>query len=82
VGPEDTEIVVDGKRIGLARDFHGPVVVPVISGPHLVEFHWRGFSVTTHIMASPRTTVIIRRNVAAGAIAEPPSQGGSGRLPY
>ena len=48
--PEDTEIVVDGRRIGLAKEFRGPALVPVLAGPHLVEFRWAGFSVVSHIV--------------------------------
>ena len=72
VAPEETEIVVDGRRIGLAKDFHGAAVVPVVAGPHLVEFHWRGFSVAHTIMVSPETTVLIRRDLRPSASASPP----------
>lgn len=71
VAPEETEIVVDGRRIGLAKDFHGPAVVPVVAGAHLVEFHWRGFSVANTIMVSPETTVLIRRDLRPSASASP-----------
>ena len=71
VAPEETEIVVDGGRIGLAKDFHGAAVVPVVAGPHLVEFHWRGFSVAHTIMVSPETTVLIRRDLRPPASASP-----------
>ncbi len=71
VAPEETEIVVDGRRIGLAKEFHGPAVVPVVAGPHLVEFHWRGFSVANSIMVSPETTVLIRRDLRPSASASP-----------
>lgn len=64
VTPEDTEIFVDGRRIGLVKEFRGSVVVPVVAGPHLVEFHWTGFSVTSQIMVPPQTTVPLRRNLA------------------
>lgn len=67
VTPEDTDIVVDGKRIGLAKAFRGPAVVPVVAGFHFVEFHWRGFSVTNHIVVPPQTTVPIRRDLAPSA---------------
>jgi osmotically inducible lipoprotein OsmB len=67
VTPEDTEIFLDGRRIGLAKEFRGPAVVPVAAGPHLVEFHWTGFSVTSQIMVPPETTVPLRRNLAPSA---------------
>ncbi len=72
VMPDEAEIVIDGRRIGVAKEFHGPAVVPVVAGPHLVEFHWRGFSIANHIMVSPQTTVIIRRDL--GPSASPPPQ--------
>lgn len=63
VTPEDTEIFVDGRRIGLAKEFRGPAVIPVAAGQHLVEFHWTGFSVTSRIMVPPQTTVPLRRDL-------------------
>lgn len=67
VTPEDTEIFVNGRRIGLAKEFHGSAVIPIVAGQHLVEFHWTGFSVTTQIMVPPQTTVPLRRNLAPSA---------------
>lgn len=71
VTPEDTEIFVDGRRIGLAKEFRGPRAVPIAAGFHLVEFHWTGFSVTSQIMIPPQTTVPLRRNLAPSASAIP-----------
>lgn len=71
VTPEDAEIFVDGRRIGLAQELRGPSVVPVVAGFHLVEFRWRGFSVTNHIMVLPQTTVPLRRDLAPSAPALP-----------
>jgi hypothetical protein len=71
VTPEDAEIFVDGKRIGPAKEFRGPSVVPVVAGFHLVEFHWRGFSVTNHIVVPPQSTVPLRRDLAPSAPALP-----------
>ena len=71
VTPDETEIAVDGRRIGQAKEFRGPAVVPVAAGRHLVEFHLRGFSVATSVMVSPQTTVPIRRNLAPTASASP-----------
>jgi hypothetical protein len=61
--PGDTEIAVDGRRIGQAKDFHGPAVVPVAAGPHLVEFHDRGLSVATSVVVPPQATVSVRRDL-------------------
>lgn len=69
VAPGDTEIFVDGRRIGLAKEFRGPAMVPVVAGPHVVEFRWRGFSVTSQIVVPPQTTVPIRRNLASSGSA-------------
>jgi hypothetical protein len=65
VVPEETEIVVEGRRIGLARAFRGPAVVPVVAGPHIVELRWRGFSITDHIMVSAQTTVLLKTGPGA-----------------
>jgi hypothetical protein len=84
VTPGDTEISVDGRRIGLAREFHGPVVVPVVAGQHIVELSSRGFGVTNHIMVSPQTTVLIKRDLGASALTlpQPNPMGAPGRSPY
>jgi len=71
VTPDETEIAVDGRRIGQAKEFRGPAVVPVAAGQHLVEFHLRGFSVATSVMVPPQTTVPIRRDLAPTASASP-----------
>ena len=71
VTPEDTEIMVDGRRIGLAKEFHGPVTVPIVAGPHVVEFYWRGFSIANNIMVSPQTTVLIKRDMGPSTTAPP-----------
>ena len=81
VAPEDTEIMVDGRRIGLAKEFHGPVTVPVVAGPHVVQFYWRGFSITNNIVASPQATVIIRRDLGPSAAAPPPPPPEASRQP-
>src|SRR5574337_819094 len=75
--PQDTEIVVDGRRIGRAGEFHGPVTVPVVAGQHVVQLYCRGFSITNHIVVSPKTTVIVRRNLARSAGAPPPPPPGA-----
>ena len=71
VTPEDADIFVDGRRIGLAKEFRGPSLVPVVAGFHRVEFHWRGFSVTSSILVPPQTTVPLRRDLAPSAPALP-----------
>lgn len=77
VTPDETEIVVDGRRVGLAREFRGPAVLPVVAGPHVIEFQWRGFSITNHVLVSPQTTVVIRRDLgpSASALPQPLSPG-------
>ena len=77
--PPETEIIVDGRRIGHAGEFHGPVTVPVAAGPHVVQLYWRGFSITNHIVASPQTTVIVRRDLARPM--GPPSPRSPGAYP-
>ena len=84
VTPEDTEIMVDGRRIGLAGEFPGPVTVPVVAGPHVVQLYSRGFSITNNIEASPQTTVVIRRDLgpSAAAAPSPPPPGAYRQPPY
>ena len=69
--PEDTEIVVDGRMIGLAKEFRGPALVPVLAGSHYVEFRWQGFSVLSQITVPPGATVPIRRDMAPSASGSP-----------
>jgi len=71
VTPDETEIAVDGRRVGQAKEFRGPAVVPVAAGLHLVEFHLRGFSVATNVMVPPQATVSVRRDLAPTASASP-----------
>jgi len=67
VMPADAEILVDGRRIGAAKEFRGPAVVPVVAGLHVLEVHWRGFSVTSQVMVPPQTTVPFRRDLGPAA---------------
>ncbi len=67
VTPDETEVSVDGIRVGLAKELYGPVRVPVRAGPHVVECSWRGFRVTETIVASPWTTVLIKRGLRSAA---------------
>ncbi len=71
VTPDDTEISIDGRRVGLARELYGLVRVPVMAGPHVVEFSWRGFSVTESIVASPWSTVLIKRDLRPSSSTAP-----------
>lgn len=86
VTPEETEIVIDGQRVGLAKEFHGPATVPVAAGPHVVELYWGGFSTTEVIVASSQTTVVITRDLMRPAAAapppQPPSPGAKPQPPY
>jgi hypothetical protein len=85
VTPEETEIVIDGTRVGLAKEFHGPATVPVAAGLHVVELYWGGFSTTEIIVASPQTTVVIKRGLGPAAPVapspQPPSPGAKPHLP-
>ena len=71
VTPDETEISIDGRRVGLAKELHGPARVPVMAGPHVVEFSWHGFSITETIVASPWTTVLIKRDLRPSPAAVP-----------
>jgi hypothetical protein len=71
VTPDEAEIFVDGRRIGQAKEFRGPAMVPVVAGPHIVEFSWRGLSIATNVMVPPQTTVPVRRDLAPTASASP-----------
>ncbi len=73
VTPEDTEIIIDGSLVGLARELYGPVRVSVTAGPHVVELSWRGFRITNTIVAPPWTTVLIKRDLQPSASATPQS---------
>jgi hypothetical protein len=86
VTPEETEIVIDGTRVGLAKEFHGPVTVPVAAGPHVVELYWEGFGTAEIIVASPQTTIVIKRGLRPAAPVapspQPPSPGAQPQLPH
>lgn len=59
VAPEDVEIYVDGRFIGLARDFKEPAMVSVLSGNHVVEFRYNGSSSTTNVYVVPGSTSVV-----------------------
>ena len=69
VTPDDTEIIFDGTRVGLAKELYGLVRVPVMAGPNVGSFPGAGFSVTETIMSSPWTTVPIKRELRPSASA-------------
>lgn len=71
--PEEAEIIVDGSRIGLAKEFQGPVIVPVEAGLHIVQFAWQGRSITKTIVASPWTTVFVKRDLRSPTSNAPQS---------
>jgi len=82
VTPDETEIVLDGRRVGLAKEFQVPLTIPVVAGPHALELHWSGFSITETIVASPQTTVIIKRDLGpASSPASPRSPPGANPRP-
>ncbi len=84
VAPDDTEIIIDGRPVGLAREFYGPARFPVEAGPHFVEFSWRGFSVTQAIVAWPQTTVLVKRDLSlsGSAVPLPASPGVNPQAPH
>jgi len=67
VMPDDAEVSIDGIRVGLAKELYGLARVPVILGPHVVEFSWHGFSITETIVASPWATILIKRDLRPSA---------------
>lgn len=73
--PDETEISIDGIRVGFAKELRGPARVPVMAGPHVVECSWRGFNVTETILARPWATVLIKRDLRSTASAEGPQAG-------
>ena len=60
----NAEMYVDGRLIGLARDFKGPAVVSVPSGDHVIEFKYNGLSYTTnaHIARGHTTSLVYTFN--------------------
>jgi len=57
---KDAEIYIDGRFIGRARGFKGPVMVSVPKGEHLVEFRDSSFQ-AADIDVVPGSTVYIVR---------------------
>lgn len=69
VTPGETEILVDGVRVGMAKEFQGPVTVPVAAGSHALGFRVGGLTIIENIVASPQTTVLIKRDL--GTVVAP-----------
>jgi hypothetical protein len=60
VSTQDAEMYVDGRFIGLARDFKGPAVVSAPSGDHEIEFRYNGLSYKTNAHTTrARTTSLV-----------------------
>ncbi|HXF90799.1 MAG TPA: PEGA domain-containing protein [Candidatus Nitrosotenuis sp.] len=59
VTPGDVEIYVDGRFIGLARDFKGPARVSVPSGSHIVEFRYGGSSSSNTVYVAPGSVSVV-----------------------
>ena len=70
VTPGETEILVDGARVGMAKAFQGPVIVPVAAGAHTLEFRMGGLTIIEDIVASPRTTVLIKRDMGTAVVPQ------------
>ncbi|MBZ0159955.1 MAG: hypothetical protein K8G79_07460 [bacterium] len=68
VTPEETEILVDGARVGMAKEFQGPVIVLVAAGSHALGFRVGGLTIIEDIVASPRTTVLIKRDMGTTVV--------------
>lgn len=68
VTPGETEILVDGARVGMAKEFQGPVIVLVTTGSHALGFRVGGLTIIKDIVASPRTTVLIKRDMGTTVV--------------
>lgn len=63
VTPVEAEILVDGMSVGTVKGSEGPVTVPVAAGAHTVGFRVGGVTIIESIVASPQTTVLIKRDL-------------------
>ncbi len=68
VTPWETEILVDGARVGMAKEFTGPVTVPVAAGAHALGFRGGGLTIVENIAASSNTTVLIKRDFGTAMV--------------
>ena len=59
VTPAEAEIWVDGRYVGLARDFSGPTIVQVAPGSHVVEVKLFGQTSSTQITVAPGATAVV-----------------------
>lgn len=59
VTPLEAEIWVDGRYVGLARDFAGPAILYVAPGNHVVEIRLYGQSVTSYVKVAPGATSVV-----------------------
>ncbi|MDE2058658.1 MAG: PEGA domain-containing protein [candidate division NC10 bacterium] len=71
VTPVEAEILVDGMRVGRAKEIKGPISVPVAAGAHTVGFRLGGMTTIENIMVSPQTTVLIKRNLGSAGAPQP-----------
>jgi hypothetical protein len=53
VTPGETEILVDGARVGMAKEFQGPVTVPVAAGSHALGFRVGGLTIIENRQRRP-----------------------------
>lgn len=70
VTPGETEILVDGARVGMAKEFTGPVTVPVAAGAHALGFRVGGLTIVENIAASSNTTVLIKRDFGTAMVPQ------------
>ena len=59
VTPLEAEIWVDGRYVGLARDFAGPAILYVAPGNHVVEIRLYGQSITSYVKVAPGATSVV-----------------------
>ena len=60
ITPAEAEIWVDGRYVGLARDFSGPAILYVAPGSHLVEVKLHGQISTAQITVAPGATSVVK----------------------
>ena len=65
-----SEILVDGARVGMAKEFTGPVTVPVAAGAHALGFRVGGLTIVENIAVSSNTTVLIKRDLGTAMVPQ------------
>ena len=60
ITPAEAEIWVDGRYVGLARDFSGPAILYVAPGSHVVEVKLHGQISTTQVTVAPGATSVVK----------------------